>query len=145
MQAITITEYLESLPEDRRNQISQVREVILKSLPKGYEEDINWGMITYQVPLKILPNTYNKKPLMYAALASKKNHMAVHLMGLYMSEDLLNDFLQKYKASGCKLDMGKGCVRFKKIEQLPLDVIGHTIASVQMQDLIKMYQDIKKK
>lgn len=143
--AKTIKEYLESLSEDRQNQISKVRDVILKNLPKGYEEVMNWGMITYQVPLEIHSDTYNNKPLMYAALASQKNHMAVHLLGIYMNKNLLNTFLEQYKATGLKLDMGKSCVRFKTIEQLPLDLIGNTIAAIEMEDLIKMYQSIRKK
>jgi hypothetical protein len=78
-QAATVKEYLELLPEDRRAAISAVRNEILKNLPKGYEEVINWGMITYQIPLERYPNTYNGQPLCYAALASQKNHMAVYL------------------------------------------------------------------
>ena len=113
--AKTVKEYLDSVPEDRRKAISAVRKVILKNLPKGYEETMNWGMISYDVPLEIYPDTYNGKPLMYAALASQKNHMAVYLTGIYMSEKSLKDFETAYKATGKRYDVGKSCVRFKKL------------------------------
>ena len=130
--AKTVEEYLTGLPDDRREQIIKVREVIIKNLPKGYEEVMNWGMITYQIPLEKYPETYNKQPLMYAALASQKNHMAVYLMGIYSSEKMRTDFEEKYKASGKKMDLGKSCVRFKKIENLPLELIGEAISSIEV-------------
>jgi hypothetical protein len=121
--ATTVEQYLNELPEERKIAISKVRDVILENLPNGYQEVINWGAITYEVPLSICPDTYNKKPLMYAALASQKNHMAVYLSGVYISEKLRLQFENDYKATGKKLDMGKSCVRFKKIESLPLELI----------------------
>ena len=121
--AKTVEQYLNELPEERKIAISKVRDVILENLPNGYQEVINWGAITYEVPLSICPDTYNKKPLMYAALASQKNHMAVYLSGVYISEKLRLQFENDYKATGKKLDMGKSCVRFKKIESLPLELI----------------------
>lgn len=138
--ANTVKEYLNDLPEDRKNQIEQVREVILAHLPKGYKEVMNWGMICYEVPLSICPDTYNKKPLMYAALASQKNHMAVYLSGIYANEELKNKFMKDYLASGKKPDMGKSCVRFRKIENLPLDVIGKAIAQFELPEFVEMYQ-----
>ena len=98
--ATTIEQYLAELPQDRRAAIEQVREVVLENLPAGYEEAMNWGMITYQVPLDTYPNTYNKQPLMYAALASQKNHMGVYLMGIYTSEEARRGFEAAYKATG---------------------------------------------
>ena len=95
--ANTVQEYLTDLPPERRRTIEKVREIILKNLPKGYEEVMNWGMITYQVPLEVYPDTYNGKPLMYAALANQKNHLAVYLTGIYMDEDRRKDFEQAYK------------------------------------------------
>jgi len=136
-QATTVTAYLNSLPADRSDQITIVRKVILDHLPQGYEEAMNWGMITYQVPLAIYPDTYNKKPLMYAALASQKNHMAVYLTGIYMFEDQAESFQAAYKATGKHLDMGKSCVRFRKLEDLPLDLIGRTIASLPLDKFIE--------
>lgn len=135
-----VSEYLSDLPDDRQEQIQKVRSVIIENLPKGYEEVMNWGMITYQVPLEKYPDTYNKQPLMYAALASQKNHMAVYLMGIYSSEELRKDFEEKYKASGKKMDLGKSCVRFRKIESLPLELIGEAIAAFDVESFIKMFK-----
>jgi len=91
-EAATVQEYLSELPPERRQIIEKVRQTILDHLPDGYEEVMNWGMITYQVPLEVYPDTYNKKPLMYAALASQKNHMAVYLTGIYLDGELQQDF-----------------------------------------------------
>ena len=112
--AKTVSEYLKSLPEERQVAIQTVRQVILDNLPEGYEEVMNWGMITYQVPLEQYPDTYNKKPLMYAALASQKNHMSVYLTGIYMEDSAREEFESSYKATGKRYDVGKSCVRFRK-------------------------------
>ena len=146
-EANTVNGYLKSLPEDRKKAISAVRKVILKNLPTGFEEAMNYGMISYQVPLSIYPNTYNKQPLMFAALASQKNYMAVHLMGIYLSGESRASFEAAYKASGKKLDAGKGCVRFKNLDDLPLDVIGEVIASITLKkylSYIENWQRIRK-
>jgi hypothetical protein len=129
-QAATVEAYLGQLPEDRRAALSAVRDVILKNLPKGYEEVMNWGMITYQIPLERYPNTYNGQPLCYAALASQKNHMAVYLMCAHGSKEIETWFREEFRKAGKKLDMGKSCVRFRKLEDLPLDVIGKAIKKV---------------
>lgn len=134
--ATTIDAYLAGLPTDRREAIKTVREVILKNLPAGYEEAMNWGMICYQVPLEVYPDTYNKQPLMYAALGSQKNYMAVYLTTPYGSPEKLAAFQSAYKATGKKLDMGKSCVRFKKLEDLPVEVIGNEIASMPMETFV---------
>lgn len=139
--ATTVEQYLDELPEDRQPAISEVRNVILKNIPKGYEEVMNWGMITYEVPLSIFPNTYNKKPLVYAALASQKNHMAVYLSGVYINEKLRLQFENDYKATGKRLDMGKSCVRFKKLENLPLELIGKAIANFEVDEFIEVYNN----
>ena len=99
----SIEEYLAMLPEDRRNTILEVRKVILKNLPEGYQETINWGMITYQVPLSTYPDTDNSQPLMYAALASQKNHNALYLTGIYASDRSRKKFEMDYKATGKRL------------------------------------------
>ena len=127
--ATSVEQYLSELSPERRAAIEAVRKVILGNLPTGYEEAMNWGMITYQVPLSVYPDTYNKKPLMYAALASQKNHMAVYLTGIYIEEGVKKRFVEEYAATGKKLDMVKSCVRFKKLEDLPLPVIGKVIAA----------------
>ena len=136
-EAPTVELYLESLPEDRRTQIEQVRAVILDNLPDGYEEAMNWGMISYEVPLETYPDTYNGKPLMYAALASQKNHMAVYLTNVYTDDGNRTEFEEAYKATGKKMDVGKSCVRFKKLDDLPLDLIGQTIAKTPVEDFIE--------
>lgn len=135
--ATTIKEYLDELTPERRGQIEAVREVILENLPDGFEEVINWGMITYQVPLAVYPDTYNKKPLMYAALASQKNHMAVYLTGIYMDDKAREEFEAAYRATGKRYDVGKSCVRFSKLENLPLSLIGESIASMPMEEYVK--------
>ena len=135
--AKTIQEYLTEIPDDRREAIKKVRKTILANLPEGYEEALNWGMITYQVPLEVYPDTYNKKPLMYAALANQKNHMAVYLTGIYMDEDLYQDFEEKYRNTGKRYDVGKSCVRFRKLDDLPLELIGESIGAISMEDFIE--------
>ncbi len=135
--AKTVSEYISNLPDEGREQIERVRKTILNHLPKGYEEVMNWGMITYQVPLERYPDTYNKKPLMYAALASQKDYISLYLIGIYMNDSLRQQFEKKYKASGKKMNIGKSCVRFKSIEDLPLDVIGQAIAAFDVDHFIK--------
>lgn len=143
--ATTVDEYLAELPEERRAAISKVRAEILRKLPDGYEEAMNWGMITYQVPLETCPNTYNDQPLMYAALASQKNHMAVYLMGIYMSESTRDDFESKYRATGKRFDVGKSCVRFRKLDDLPLDLIGESIASMTVDEFVAGFERARKR
>ncbi|GMQ82112.1 MAG: DUF1801 domain-containing protein [Rhodothermia bacterium] len=135
-EAQTVDQYLADLPTDRRESISAVRDVIVQNLPNGIEEVMNWGMITYEVPLETYPDTYNAKPLMYAALASQKNHMAVYLTGIYMSDDRREAFEKKYRATGKRFDVGKSCVRFRKLENLPLSLIGETIGSMTVDDFV---------
>ncbi len=135
--ASTVEEYLAELPEERRETIEAVRHVILKNLPKGYEEVMNWGMITYQVPLETYPDTYNKKPLMYAALASQKNHMAIYLTAIYINEETNREFEAAYRATNKRYDVGKSCVRFKALSDLPLELIGESIASLQVSEFVE--------
>ncbi len=139
--AETVENYLAELPDDRRDAIAEVRDAILENLPEGYVETMNWGMISYEVPLAACPETYNGKPLMYAALASQKNHMAVYLTSVYVNDETAADFRERYKATGKKLDMGKSCVRFKSIDQLPVDLIGEVIAATPVDELIGFYQE----
>jgi len=127
--AETVDQYISELPEDRKEPIRSVRDTILDSLPEGYEEVMNWGMITYQIPLSIYPDTYNGKPLMYAALASQKNHMAIYLTGIYMNEDRRKTFEKEYLATGKRYDAGKSCVRFRKLDDLPLELISNAISA----------------
>ena len=135
--ASTVDEYLAELPEGRREAIERVRQVILEHLPEGYEEVMNWGMITYQVPLETYPDTYNKQPLMYAALAMQKNHMAVYLTAIYMDNEKSREFEAAYRATGKKYDVGKSCVRFRRLEDLPLEIIGESIASLTVGQFVE--------
>jgi len=137
--ANSVEQYLNDLPEDRKESLSIVREAIVKNLPTGYVEVMNWGMITYEVPLETFPDTYNGKPLMYVALASQKNHMSIYLMGCYMSPEIRKKFENAYKQSGKKFDAGKSCIRFKKEEDLPLELIGKTIGSMSVEQFIENY------
>jgi uncharacterized protein YdhG (YjbR/CyaY superfamily) len=140
--ASTVDEYLAELPEDRREAIKTVRQVILDHLPEGYEEVMNWGMITYQVPLETYPDTYNGEPLMVAALASQKNHMAVYLTAIYMDVKTQQQFEKRYRATGKRVDFGKSCIRFRKLTDLPLQLIGETIASLDVETFIRKTENI---
>ncbi|MDH3260644.1 MAG: DUF1801 domain-containing protein [Acidimicrobiia bacterium] len=139
-EATSIDQYLAELPDDRRAAIAKVRAVILANLPEGFEEVMNWGMITYQVPLETYPDTYNKKPLMFAGLASQKNNMAVYLSSIYSFEGAAARFEEQYRATGKRYDVGKSCVRFRKLDDLPLDLIGQTIAAAPVEEFIKAYE-----
>jgi uncharacterized protein YdhG (YjbR/CyaY superfamily) len=139
--AKTVEEYLESLPEDRRAAIAKVRQVILDNLPEGYEEGMQYGMIGYYVPLEEYPDTYNGQPLGIIALASQKNYMSLYLMSVYGDSRREKAFVDKYKASGKKLDMGKSCVRFKTLDDLPLDLVAETVASVPVAMFIGEYEE----
>ncbi len=135
-----MAEYIRGLPSDRRAALSAVRKVILDRLPEGYEEAMNWGMICYQVPLSTVPDTYNGQPLMYAALASQKRHMAAYVSGIYANEESRAAFELAYRATGMRYDVGKSCVRFRKLDDLPLDVIGDAIASLEVDEFVDRYQ-----
>lgn len=139
-QATTVAAYLKELPPDRAEAISAVRDVIVANLPEGFVETMTWGMITYEVPLEVYPDTYNKKPLMYAALANQKRHMAVYLTAVYADEATLDRFRERYLETGRKLDMGKSCVRFSKLENLPLEVIGEAIAENTLDEFLAVYE-----
>jgi hypothetical protein len=135
--AKTVAQYLKELPPDRREAISSVRKVILDNLPKGYEECMNYGMIGYVVPHRLYPAGYHcnpKDPLPFANLASQKNHMSLYMMTVYGGDE--GWFREEYKKTGKKLDMGKSCVRFKRLEDLPLDLIGKAIARVPVDEYI---------
>ena len=138
--ATTVEEYLAELPEDRRATIAKVRDVVLRNLPAGYQERMNWGMISYEVPLERYPGTYNGQPLAYAALASQKNYCVVYLMGVYADGKPAGWFADGFKEAGKKLDMGKSCVRFRTPDDLPLDVIGKAIASTTPEQFIAIHE-----
>src|SRR5712692_3383685 len=127
--APTVAEYLDSLPADRKEALETVREVVLRNLPAGYQEGMQYGMISYFIPLERYPVTYNKQPLSYVALAAQKNYLALYLMCVYGSPDVRAWFEAEYRKSGKRLDMGKSCLRFKRADDLPLDLIGRVVAT----------------
>jgi len=144
--AQTVNDYLAELPDDRRAAIEAVRKVIRKNLPKGYEEGMQYGMIGYHVPHKLYPAGYHcdpKQPLPFAGLASQKNYMSVYLM-CYLDEKMDKWLRQAWAKSGKKLDMGKCCIRFKKVDDLALDVVGEAIARVPLAEFIKLYESAMK-
>ena len=141
--ATSVTDYLAALPVDRQTAVKAVRAVIRKNLPKGFAEQMQYGMIGYVVPHKLYPAGYHCKPeepLPFAGLASQKNYMSLYLMSVYFSPTLLAWLQEQFVLKGKKLDMGKSCLRFKKLEDLPLDVIGEVIARVSVADYIRQYE-----
>ncbi len=142
--ATTIEEYLNELPEEKREVISTVREVILKHLPDGYQEAMNYGMINYEIPLETYPDTYNGKPLSYISLAAQKNHYALYLMCAYQDPALKARLQDAFDEAGKTMDMGKSCLRFKRLEDLPLDAIGQLVSSMSPEEFIGSYEAIRK-
>ena len=144
-QAKTVEEYLQALPGDRRAAISTVRETILANLPKGYEVRMNYGMIGYVVPHSIYPAGYHcnpAQPLTYASLGSQKNHIALYLMCVYGHAETAAWFRKAWEATGKKLDMGKACVRFKRLEDVPLEVVGQVIARTPVKQYIATIENV---
>jgi uncharacterized protein YdhG (YjbR/CyaY superfamily) len=138
--AVTVEQYLTELDPERRQEVSAVRDVVLANLPEGYQESMNWGMISYEIPLERYPDTYNRQPLVYAALASQKNYMSLYLMGLYGDPEEEQSFEERYRATGKRYDVGKSCVRFRRLEDLPLDLIAEVIASTPVDEYIARYE-----
>jgi uncharacterized protein YdhG (YjbR/CyaY superfamily) len=146
MPASTVTEYLAALPADRREALNEVRRGINRALPQGYEEGMQFGMISWFVPLSTYPAGYggNKKvALPLISLASMKNYMALHLVCFYGQPELREWFTAQYAKSGKKLDMGQGCLRFKKLEDLALDVVEKTIAKLPVKEYVAGYQAVR--
>jgi len=140
-----VDEYLNALPVEKQAAMRAVRALILQNLPAGFEEVMNWGMIAYQVPLAVFPQTYNSQPLLYAALASQKNYMSLYLNCIYMDKRRAEKFENDFQAAGKKLDAGKSCVRFRRLEDLPLEVIASVIASTPPDEFIQMYRNARGK
>ena len=134
--ATTVAKYLSSLPAERRAVVSAVRDVVNANLPEGYEETMQYGMISWIVPLATKPDTYNKQPLVIAALAAQKSFYALYLMGLYIDAGVETWFRGAFATAGKKLDMGKSCVRFTRLDALPLDVVGEAVTKVSPGALI---------
>lgn len=147
--AKTPQEYLDQLPEERKNIMIQLRKTALKHLPEGFTETISYGMLGYVVPLATYPNGYHcnpKLPLPFLSLASQKNYIALYHSGLYANKELYNWFVKEYpKHVTTKLDMGKSCVRFKKMEQIPYPLIAELLTKMTPQEWIKTYESVVKK
>jgi uncharacterized protein YdhG (YjbR/CyaY superfamily) len=148
MAASTVTQYLAALPADRREALSKVRKGINRALLPGYQEGIQWGMISWFVPLSTYPAGYggNKKvALPLISLASMKNYMALHMVCFYGQPELREWFVAQYAKSGRKLDMGQGCLRFKTLEDLALDVVEKTVAKLPVEKYVAGYQAMRDK
>ena len=143
--ATTVQDYLDGLPEERRAVVSAVRDVVVRNLPDGYEESVAYGMLCYGIPLERYPDTYNKQPLGYVALAAQKNYYSLYLSSAYMDAARTRSLADEFAKAGKKLDMGKSCVRFKKLDDLPLDVIGRSVASTPPDDFIARYEAARRK
>jgi hypothetical protein len=140
--ASTVAQYIAELPADRRGAIQAVRKVILKNLDKDYEEGMLYGQICYYVPHRVFPAGYHcdpSKPLCYAGLASQKGYMTLGLMCIYGSTNEAEWFRRAWTSTGKRLDMGKSCIRFKKIEDVPLEVVGEAVRRVPAKKYVEQY------
>ena len=144
IQAATPDEYIEKIPEDRKEAMTKLREVIKKNIPSGFEETMSYGMIGYVVPHTLYPAGYHcnpELPLPFMNIASQKNFIAVYHMGIYAKKELLDWFVNEYpKHSKLKLDMGKSCIRFKKPNQIPFELIGELAKKMTCDEWIKIYE-----
>lgn len=138
--AATVAEYLQELPEDRRQVVSTLRDFVRRHLPDGYEEAMEFGMIGWGVPLARYPHTYNGRPLAYVSLAAQKNHYALYLMGAYGDTAAEEALRAGFAAEGKRLDIGKSCVRFRQVDDLALEPLGRLIASLPPEALIEKYE-----
>jgi hypothetical protein len=136
----TVAGYLAALDDDRRATIDAVRAVVLANLPAGYDESFRWGMLSYEIPLHRYPDTYNGKPLMYAALAAQKRYSSLYLTSVYSDPGKLERFVEAYRATGKRLDMGKSCVRFRTLDDLPLDVVADAIRATSVAEFVAAYE-----
>ena len=147
--ATSVDQYMQELPVERREAMQKLREVILKNLPKGFVEEMGYGMMGYSVPHSIYPDGYHcdpKQALPFVALASQKNFIALYHMGIYANPQIYQWFVEEYpKHSKAKLDMGKSCVRFKKMDQIPFKLLGELMTKVSVQEWIETYETNYKK
>jgi len=144
-EATTVQAYLDELPADRRATISAVRARVREALPEGFRESMNWGMIAWEIPLERYPDTYNGQPLLVAALASQKNHCALYLHGAYMDPALTARLREGFAEAGKKLDMGKSCVRFRRPDDLPPQVIRDVVSALDPDAFIALYERARRR
>lgn len=144
IEATTPEQYIEQLPGERKEAISKLRKVILENLPKGFSEEMSYGMIGYVVPRSIYPDGYHANPelpLPFINIASQKNHIAVYHSGIYAEKNLMDWFVQEYpKHNSKKLDMGKSCLRFKKPDEIPYELIGQLAGKMTVEEWIEIYE-----
>jgi uncharacterized protein YdhG (YjbR/CyaY superfamily) len=142
--AATPEEYMANLSQDRKRAMTELRNIIVKNLPKGFEEVMSYGMLSYVVPHAVYPKGYHcdtKQPLPFMSIASQKNFVAVYHMGIYADESLLNWFRDEYSRQyKSKLDMGKSCIRFKKADQIPFQLIGALASKMTPHEWIAFYE-----
>ena len=143
--ALSVRQWLASVPAERKDAINAVRDVVNEHLPAGYEETVDWGMLAWVVPLATLPNTHNGRPLMLAALGAHRKLMTIYLMSVYADPKIRKEFEAAYKKAGKKLNMGGSCVHFKTLGDLLLDVVGDTIARVAVDEYVARYQQARMK
>ena len=143
--AVSVSDYLAALPPERRAVVARMRDLVNAHLPPGYAETMAFGMIGWGIPLARYPDTYNKQPLGYVALAAQKNGYSLYLMGVYGIGEQERRLRAAAAAAGKKLDMGKSCLRFKKPEDLPLEAIGELIAELGVDDYIAIYEASRKR
>ena len=135
----TVKQYLSELPEDRRQDLTKLVNLVRKNLPKGYEEVMAWGMVGYQVPIEISGPTYNNQPIGPVAIAAQKHHISLYLLSIYASKKLTDEFRKRWLASGKKLDMGKSCIRFRSLEDADLETIKWAVGLLNPEEFSKMY------
>ena len=147
--ALTPQQYLDSLPEERKEPMNQLRKVILDNLPQGFSEEMSYGMIGYVVPHSIYPAGYHcnpKLPLPFINIASQKNFIALYHMGIYLNQSIYDWFLSEYpKHSKAKLDMGKSCIRFKKTDQIPFQLIAQLVSKMSVKNWVETYEGMRVK
>ncbi len=141
--AATVDEYLQSLPADRREQVELLLDSIRPAMPEGLHEEMGFGMINWVVPLDVEPDTYNGKPLMFAALASQKRHLSLYLMPLYSGATIDEDEFRDRWQGAKKLNMGRSCVRFSKVSDIDLDLILESIRGVSMAEFVDHYRSVR--
>ena len=142
---ISVEEYLAEVPAKQQETVSKLRNVIVENLPPGYSETMNMGVISYEIPRDVHPGAYNGSPLSYLALASRKNYISLHLTCFYHNEKQEKMIRDGFKKAGKQLNMGKSCIRFRKLDDIPLDVIAEAVASTPVDVMIAEYEESRRK
>lgn len=139
-EATTVQQYLDELDPEQRAQIEPVYRAVRDAMPDGYDETMAWGMITWSVPLEDFPDTYNGEPLAYVSLAAQKRHNALYLMGLFTDSVQANEFRERWTEDGRRLDMGKSCLRFRKADDLRMDLVTEAVATTPPEAMIALHE-----